>query len=146
MLWTQRRGQLRGLKTIVILDWHRHMMAFLLLPLLWSAPGTLCPWAGRTGPQQKKGVASFRGFSPEQLPLVRQLYLKPVRRGEVQCRQQLLHLLLVAQPSVDNPKLFIHTEALVVPGQEVEAGAEVGPALDWVISLHFSRSRDHFIY
>lgn len=122
-------------------------MAFLLLPLLWSAPRNPCPWAGHTGSQgKKKGVASFRGFSLEQLPLVRQLYLKPVRRGEVQCRQQLLHLLLVAQPSVDNPKLFIHTEALVVPGREVDVGAEVGPALGWVISLYFTPSHDHFIF
>ena len=64
----------------------------------------------------------------------------------MQCRQQLLHLLLVAQPSVDNPKLFIHTEALPVPGQEVEVGAEVGPALGWVISLHFSYSHYLLIY
>lgn len=97
-------------------------------------------------PTGKKGVASFRGFTPEQLPLVRQLYLKPVRRGEVQSRQQRLHLLLGAQPSVDNPKLFIHTEALVVPGQEVEVGAEIGLALGWVISLHFCHSHYHFSY
>lgn len=145
MLWPQRRGHLTGLKRIVILDWHQHMMAFLLLPLLWSAPLTLTHGQAIQA-HRKKGVASFRGFSPEQLPLVRQLYLKPVRRGEVQCRQQLLHLLLVAQPSVDNPKLFIHTEALVVPGQEVEVGAEVGAALGWVISLYFSHSHYRFIY
>lgn len=107
-------------------------MAFLLLPLLWLAPVTLAHGQAMQAHRKKKGVASFRGFAPEQLPLVRQLYLKPVRRGEVQCRQQLLHLLLVAQPSVDNPKLFIHTEALVVPGQEVEVGAEVGLALGCV--------------
>lgn len=146
LLWPQRRGQLGGLSRIVILDWHQHMMAFLLLPLLWSAPVTLAHGQPIQAHRKKKGVASFRGFSPEQLPLVRQLYLKPLRRGEVQCRQQLLHLLLVAQPSVDNPKLFIHTEALVVPGQEVEVGAEVGPALGWVIRLHFSCSHYHFIY
>lgn len=58
----------------------------------------------------------------------------------MRCRQQLLHLLLVAQPSVENPKLFIHTEALVVPGQEVESGAGVGPSPDLVISLHFTGS------
>lgn len=144
MLWTQRRGQLGFEENCHpwLAPAHDGIPAFT--PALVS-PNNPCPWAGHTGPQEK-GVASFRGFSPEQLPLVRQLYLKPVRRGEVQCRQQFLHLLLVAQPSVDNPKLFIHTEALVVPGQEVEAGAEVRSALGWVISLHFSPSHYHFIY
>lgn len=116
-------------------------------PCFGRPPGTLAHGqAIQAHREKKKGVASFRGFSLEQLPLVRQLYLKPVRRGEVQCRQQLLHLLLVAQPSVDNPKLFIHTEALVVPGREVDVGAEVGPALGWVISLYFTPSHDHFIF
>lgn len=117
-------------------------MAFLL----WLAPVTLAHGQAVQVHRKKKGVASFRGFAPEQLPLVRQLYLKPVRRGEVQCRQQLLHLLLVAQRLVDNPKLFIHTEALVLPGQEVEVGAEVGLALAWVMSLQFCPPHYHFIY
>lgn len=57
VLWTQGRGQLRALKRIVILDWHQHMMAFLLLPLLWSAPVTLAHGQAvqaRRGKKKKK--------------------------------------------------------------------------------------------
>lgn len=41
--------------------------------------------------------------------------------------------LLISGP-VGSPKLFIHTEALAVPGQKVEVRAEDGMALGWPLT------------
>lgn len=41
---------------------------------------------------------------------------------------------LLLSGTVGSSKLFIHTEALVVPGQKVEARAEDGMALGWPLT------------
>lgn len=55
VLWPQTRGQLRGLKRIVILDWHQHMMAFPLPPLLWLAAVTLAHGQTIQAHRKKRG-------------------------------------------------------------------------------------------